>query len=482
MTFANSKRALITNAVGLIFLVLQVVPAHAVTTAPVEVTCPLTGKVFTTRVFRSFTVRGYRLDSRPVLAGSPQILPLPVCPDFGFPVYRDFSAEELQEIRKIVRDAEFIKVVEIGNTHHAAAFVEERLGSSAAFLATLYLQAYWEAEDYERGPRMSYGIRSLAHFRAYLVGASTQDDDWWNAQIISANLERKLGQFHEAINRLESLPVENLPEGSRTLTAIEQTLFHARNGDPEAKELKRSQISGKTPSTRQCPPDYIEDMSTDTCVPDTRSGSGFFINNDGYIVTNAHVGEGCRYLKAHFDAKTYSAIMVERNKSKDLAIVKISHKNLNHATFYPNLTIKSGAKIVAVGYPLRGLLATEPHVFLGAITATKGLFDNPNHFQVSTPIQPGNSGGPVLDLSGNVIGVIVATIDTIEVAQMIGSIPQNVNFAISANTLINYLDSINIDYTEKGSTLSIAHSLVNSEEDVAKDAKRYTVALECTAN
>ncbi len=238
MTFANSKRALITNAVGLIFLVLQVVPAHAVTTAPVEVTCPLTGKVFTTRVFRSFTVRGYRLDSRPVLAGSPQILPLPVCPDSGFPVYRNFSAEELQEVRKIVRDAEFIKVVEIGNTHHAAAFVEERLSSNAEFLAKLYLWAFWEAEEYGRGLLMSYGMRSLASFRAYFVDASTQDDDWWDAQIIAANLERKLGQFHEAISRLESLPVEDLPEDSRILTAIEQTLLYARNGDPEAKELK----------------------------------------------------------------------------------------------------------------------------------------------------------------------------------------------------------------------------------------------------
>ena len=77
-SFANSKRTAIINAGGLIFLLLQLAPAHAVTTAPVEVTCPLTGEVFTTRVFRSFTVRGYRLDSRPVLAGSPQILPLPV--------------------------------------------------------------------------------------------------------------------------------------------------------------------------------------------------------------------------------------------------------------------------------------------------------------------------------------------------------------------------------------------------------------------
>src|SRR5439155_21695916 len=94
--------------------------------------------------------------------------------------------------------------------------------------------------------------------------------------------------------------------------------------------------------------------------------------------------------------------------------------------------VRQGDGIVAVGFPLRGLLASGPNVTTGTISALAGLGDDSRYLQITAPVQPGSSGGPLLDQSGNVVGVVVGKLDALRVAQAIGDIPQNVNFAINA--------------------------------------------------
>ena len=237
-------------------------------------------------------------------------------------------------------------------------------------------------------------------------------------------------------------------------------------------------------------------MAKAECVPDTRSskvetpkkpkkahttqsGSGFFVNGDGWIVTNHHVVKGCDKILYEFQRRTYSGVVKHFNSKFDLAAIKTSLRSPHYASFYDSLEVKSGTKIVVVGYPLRGLLASEPHVSVGTVTAGKGILNNPFHFQISAPIQAGNSGGPVLDLNGNVIGVTLATIDTIAVAEAIGSIPQNVNFAVHGEVLSRFLSSINVTHARKGEIWSAASAFFDTEEDVADEAKRFTVTIEC---
>ena len=91
------------------------------------------------------------------------------------------------------------------------------------------------------------------------------------------------------------------------------------------------------------------------------------------------------------------------------------------------------------GFPLAGMLASGPTLTTGDVSALAGLADNRMHFQISAPVQPGNSGGPLLDLAGNVVGIITSKLNAQRVAQRIGDIPQNVNFAVKGEEVLGFL-------------------------------------------
>ena len=97
--------------------------------------------------------------------------------------------------------------------------------------------------------------------------------------------------------------------------------------------------------------------------------------------------------------------------------------------------------VVAVGFPLPGLLASEANVTTGIVSALAGIGDDTRFLQMTVPVQPGNSGGPLLDLEGRVVGVVVGKLDAVKVASVTGDIPQNVNFAIKAGVLRSFLDA-----------------------------------------
>jgi S1-C subfamily serine protease len=113
------------------------------------------------------------------------------------------------------------------------------------------------------------------------------------------------------------------------------------------------------------------------------------------------------------------------------------------------------------------------NVAAGEISATSGLRGDAKHLQISAPVQPGNSGGPLLDQSGNVIGIVVSKLNAMKLAEKIGDIPQNVNFAIKGAVAKYLLDINNVDYQTSSATGRIGTA------EVAAQARKYTVVLEC---
>jgi hypothetical protein len=142
----------------------------------------------------------------------------------------------------------------------------------------------------------------------------------------------------------------------------------------------------------------------------------------------------------------------------------------------PPPAVRLGESVVAFGFPLAGSLSLEGNVTTGNVSALAGLRDDPAYVQVTAPVQPGNSGGPLLDDAGNVIGVITAKLDAISIAKRTGDIPQNVNFAVKANVLESFLQRHAVTYAKQVTDrrLSVA--------DIAESAKAASVRVECASS
>lgn len=125
------------------------------------------------------------------------------------------------------------------------------------------------------------------------------------------------------------------------------------------------------------------------------------------------------------------------------------------------------------GYPLRGLLSDRLNVTNGNVSALAGLGGDPKRLRITAPVQPGNSGGPLLDATGNVIGVVVSKLDAVRTAELTGDIPQNVNFAIKGALVRGFLDIHGAAYRRQASDVKLA------PEQLAERARAFTVAVHC---
>jgi S1-C subfamily serine protease len=203
-----------------------------------------------------------------------------------------------------------------------------------------------------------------------------------------------------------------------------------------------------------------------------RSGTGFRIGQQ-YVLTNEHVIKECQEIRVVARNRPANAHVVATDPTNDLAVLKTDSSDDDLATFRTGKSVRAGDEVVAMGYPLRGLLASEPIVTVGTISALAGLSDDVRFLQFSAPVQPGNSGGPLLDISGNVVGIVVGKLDVLRVAQVTGDIPQNVNFAINASVARTFLDAHGMDYVTAASKQNL------SAADVAERAQQFTVIVEC---
>ncbi|MBL9144512.1 MAG: trypsin-like peptidase domain-containing protein [Verrucomicrobiaceae bacterium] len=171
----------------------------------------------------------------------------------------------------------------------------------------------------------------------------------------------------------------------------------------------------------------------------TFTGTGFALTMDGYVGTAAHVVKQANSITVSVKGESVKARVVAINESQDVAILKIdSSVTLQPLALAKTGALKAGADLFCVGYPLVGQLGVNPKLTKGTLNSLTGLADDPNSIQMSVQIQPGNSGGPVCDSQGRVIGIVSQTGSTIAGARgSAGAVPQNVNFAAKADLMID---------------------------------------------
>ncbi len=207
------------------------------------------------------------------------------------------------------------------------------------------------------------------------------------------------------------------------------------------------------------------------------SGTGFAVSAEGHVVTNDHVVRGCRSVRVRrLDESLSPAKVVATSHADDLALLKID-KTDAVAPFRSGREIRQGDQVVAFGFPLSGTLASSGNLTLGNITALAGLGNDERFLQISAPIQPGNSGGPLLDMNGRIVGVTTASISTLGAGKATGgAIPQNVNFAIKGEVAAAFMEKHGVASATTGGS-----SRAMKPADVGDRAKRFTVRVECLA-
>lgn len=206
------------------------------------------------------------------------------------------------------------------------------------------------------------------------------------------------------------------------------------------------------------------------------TGTGFLVDANGKVLTNSHVVEGCVEVGLTTpDGQMDSGSVIARDSRNDLALIASSLRGLPFASFR-RAPLRAGEQIIALGYPLHGLLASDINVSAGIVSAMAGLRNDTSKVQISAPVQPGNSGGPVLDLGGQVIGVVVSKLDALNVALSVGDIPQNVNFAINGQLAQLFLRSHGVVVKDAPSQ---KRSLTPA--DVVEVGRPFTLLITCYA-
>jgi S1-C subfamily serine protease len=203
------------------------------------------------------------------------------------------------------------------------------------------------------------------------------------------------------------------------------------------------------------------------------TGTGFVVGRE-QMLTNHHVIDGCnRILVRSADGRILPGQVQASDTRRDLALVRVAGSTGPALAFRAN-PVRRGEGVVTYGFPLSGLLSSGPTLTTGEVSALAGLGDNPLQFQISAPVQPGNSGGPLLDRQGNVVGVIVSKLNASRVEARTGDIPQNVNFAVKGTEAQDFL--------RRNGVTPVTRESPNGERptvDIGEQAHPSTVFIRC---
>jgi serine protease Do len=308
-----------------------------------------------------------------------------------------------------------------------------------------------------------------------------------------------------------------MPDGQQTVETTEGTVLPSREVEKENERLRRENArlrraeqekieklrreNARLRKENQSRPKTIAKRPQEKKSPPPKSGttgSGFFVSKLGHIVTNEHVVRKCRSVTVGDNAnKQVAASVLEMDKRNDLALLRISSTTMASAetqSLISKLGVKKlgirvvplasgglmrsndielGEKVLVAGFPYGELYSNTIKVTGGMVSAVKGMGDNIAQFQIDAAVQPGNSGGPIYDENGNIVGVVFAQLNKFKVAKAIGSLPENVNFGIKASTVTQFLTSAGLP------TKSSNRTEQKTTRELAKIAKNQTVMVVC---
>lgn len=291
------------------------------------------------------------------------------------------------------------------------------------------------------------------YYLIYLSGAYN-NGDWYEGEIKATLEPTATPLFYKA-----KWIMADKSENNNYYITFEQGLFNLLS-DGDEKQLYIKMFPTSTNNFGNAPSET------------TGSGTGYAISSNGYIVTNHHVINGARSIivrgiNGDF-TKKYSAKVIIDDKNNDLSILKIDDLSFSTLGIIPyiiaNRTSDVGSSVFVLGYPLRATMGDEVKLTNGIISSKSGFQGDVTSYQITAPVQPGNSGGPLFDEKGSIIGIINAKHDGAE----------NVSYAIKSSYLINLIDQM--PTSPKLQTISTV--VGKSLQEQVKILKKFTYIIE----
>jgi S1-C subfamily serine protease len=201
------------------------------------------------------------------------------------------------------------------------------------------------------------------------------------------------------------------------------------------------------------------------------SGTGFVISATGQIITNHHVIDGCTSdIKGNLTGGASAVLrVVSKDAANDMALLQGPADQFKQFARIRDRTIRSGDAVTAIGFPLHGLLTSDFTVTTGIVSSLSGIKNDSRMLQISAAVQPGNSGGPLIDSMRD------AKLNALALLRATGNIPENINFAIKTGAIRDFLDNSAVAYETSAPGAELKTS------DIAEAARAWTLLITCTA-
>jgi len=300
---------------------------------------------------------------------------------------------------------------------------EQGIADAQRHLSAIYRFGIGAPKDNEEAFKWIYKVadqgfsdaQNLVGF-SYLVGVGVSTNNieaykWFNLSAASGNKDAK--------SELELLEQQMTPE----------QVAEAQKLTREYKPGASAKTTDSIPKGEQQEPQLTE------------CGTGFFITDDGYLISNYHVVKDAAKVRLLTGAGLIDATVVKVDAANDLALLKAVGR-FAPLPIAASRTVKLGGTVATVGFPDIGLQGFAPKLAKGEIASLAGAADDPRYFQISLPVQPGNSGGALVDARGNVVGIVAAKLDASAALAATGSLPENVNYAVKSSLLLSFLESV----------------------------------------
>tara|TARA_R100000935_G_scaffold16269_2_gene32295 strand:+ start:14 stop:742 length:729 start_codon:yes stop_codon:yes gene_type:complete len=223
--------------------------------------------------------------------------------------------------------------------------------------------------------------------------------------------------------------------------------------------------SAEVAATTNAPPPPVAPPPTERF---SATGSGFYINADAAIMTNAHVIEDCDTLTVEGKALR----VIAASEPFDLAILTpVTPRSADNFLSFAAKPARLNSDITVAGFPLQGILSGL-NITRGSISSMEGLEDA-TQMQISAPVQPGNSGGPIVDRFGRVVGIVVSRLDYDYTKRLTGAEPQSINFGIrgAIGAMFAGLNDVEVETTDAAGQIA--------PEDLADQLRDATVLINC---